>query len=290
MSRRHLVVTFLAVAILSLPAWAWSSTGAGSGTHDVEIDIVGAQGRQFSTFPLDSESRDVNRAYLEARNQERYRIRVRNRSGRRVGLVIAVDGRNIISGRKSELARGERMYVLDPWESAQYEGWRTGNDRVNEFYFTEWRDSYAEAFGDRTARGVIAVAVYRERVNERYYEQGLRESSEGASAPQARPAEPQSDEVAKSAGRADQAPEARREAKSRSAEQPGTGFGDEVYSPVRRVQFDPEDRPAARHFIKYEWRDTLCRKGVIDCELPERNRFWDEEDRFGYAPYPPKRR
>ncbi len=289
MSRRHLVVSFLAAAILSLPAWAWSSTAAGRGAHQVEIDIVGASGRQFSTFPLDSESRDVYRAYLEARDQERYRIRVRNRSGRRVGLVIAVDGRNIITGRKSDLAREERMYVLDPWESAQYEGWRTGSDRVNEFYFTEWRDAYAESFGDRSARGVIAVAVYRERMNERYHEQELRESSAAAPAPQASPAEPQSDEAARSAGRADQAPMARREAKSRAAAQPGTGFGDEVYSPVRRVQFDPEDRPASRHFIKYEWRDTLCRKGVIDCDRHERNRFWDEEDRFGYAPYPPRR-
>ena len=41
-------------------------------------------------------------------------------------------------------------------------GWRASLEAVNEFYFTDWKDSYAEAFGDRSARGVIAVAVYRE--------------------------------------------------------------------------------------------------------------------------------
>ena len=92
----------------------------------------------------------------------RYAVRVRNRSGDRLGLVIAVDGRNIINGRKSDLARTEPMYVLDGWDTQNYAGWRANLEAINEFYFTDWTDSYAEAFGDRSARGVIAVAVYRE--------------------------------------------------------------------------------------------------------------------------------
>jgi len=41
------------------------------------------------------------------------RIEVKNRLNRRVGLVIAVDGRNIISGTKSWLRNNERMYILN---------------------------------------------------------------------------------------------------------------------------------------------------------------------------------
>lgn len=41
---------------------------------------------------------------------------------------------------------------------------------------------------------------------------------------------------------------------------------------------------AERHFLKYEWRDTLCRKGILDCRT-SRNRFWDDDAE--YAPYPP---
>lgn len=48
-----------------------------------------------------------------------------------------------------------------------------------------------------------------------------------------------------------------------------------------------EGKAAERHFLKYEWRDTLCRMGIVDCRW-SRNRFWnDDED--GYAPYPPGR-
>lgn len=235
---------------------------------DVDVQIVGAHGGRFRTIPVTSESPNVHRAYLEARDRAAYRIRVHNRTGGRVGLVIAVDGRNIISGRRSELERGERMYVLDAWESAEYEGWRTGADRVNEFYFTDWPDSYAEAFGDRSARGVIAVAVYRERQ---------------------RPGHSYSAPVPELRERSAAAPGARSDKRGES-EQPGTGFGEEIHSPSRRVAFDPQRSPAASYFIKYEWRDALCRRGVIECDRRERNRFWDEDERFGFAPYPPGRR
>ena len=113
-------------------------------------------------FPVNARDGAL-RSYLQAEKGARYQVRVRNTSSQRLGLVIAVDGRNIINGKKSDLARSEPMYVLDAWDSAQdYAGWRANLDAINEFYFTDWSDSYAEAFGDRSARGVIAVAVYSE--------------------------------------------------------------------------------------------------------------------------------
>ena len=127
----------------------------------VSIEIVGPDGRTFREFPLDSRDGAL-RSYLQAEKGARYQVRVRNTSGARLGLVIAVDGRNIINGKKSELSRTEPMYVLDAWDTQEYAGWRASLDAINEFYFTDWSDSYAEAFGDRSARGVIAVAVYRE--------------------------------------------------------------------------------------------------------------------------------
>ncbi len=259
---------------------------------DVSVDVVSNDGRRFATYPAHSESHDVRRAWLEARHREPYRIRVRNRSAQRVGLVIAVDGRNIISGARSELAPDERMYVLEPWEGAEYEGWRTSSERVNEFYFTDWPDSYAEAFGDRSARGVIAVAVYGERHAQRQRERYVPDSSgpssdydryEGKEPEARRGSASRSDRSAPQSAPAPAASDAARSEKSA-----GTGFGDEVHSPVRIVRFEAERSPAARHFIKYEWRDRLCRMSVIDCDGSEPNRFWPD-DRFGYAPYPPGR-
>lgn len=277
MNRRHLMTSLLATGVLALPAFACASYHP----HHVDIDVVGTGGQPFPVFPTASDARNVYRAYLEARNQERYRIRVRNRSGERVGLVIAVDGRNIVSGAKSELERNERMYILGPWESAEYEGWRTSTERVNEFYFTEWHDSYAEAFGDRSARGVIAVAVYQERGRD--FDKLLRQRAE----------ENEAKRDARSADKSEPAPSApatREQNAGVASEQPGTGYGSEVYSPARLVAFDPERKASSKHFFKYEWRDSLCRRGVLDCGEREPNRFWDDNDRYGFAPPPPKRR
>jgi hypothetical protein len=235
----------------------------------VDIEIVSEQGEVFPTYPVAKGSRqEVRRAYLEARNQARYRIRVHNRASRRVGLVIAVDGRNIISGARSELARGEPMYILDADESASYEGWRTSETEVHEFYFTDWQDSYAEAFGDRSARGVIAVAVFRERFPATTQRDlGVMRRDESA------------------AERGAPAPAAKAEESRNSAA--GTGFGEEVYSPVRVVDFESERSAARKYIFKYEWRETLCARRVIECAPRDRNRFWDEEERLGFAPFPP---
>jgi hypothetical protein len=47
------------------------------------------------------------------------------------------------------------------------------------------------------------------------------------------------------------------------------------------VEFVARSSADSRHFIKYEWRDTLCRKHLIECG--ETNRFWDETT-LGFAP------
>ena len=67
-------------------------------------------------------------------------------------------------------------------------------------------------------------------------------------------------------------------------ESAGTGFGDGRYSPVVRVEFEPELIPHEKILVKYEWRDVLCKKGLIKCWQEEDNRLWDE---YGYAPFPP---
>ncbi|MGH8584321.1 MAG: hypothetical protein ACREWG_16435 [Gammaproteobacteria bacterium] len=245
---------------------SWSAHAAYDYRQAVDVAVVGSRG-QFRTYPVAAgRGGNVVRAYLEASPQEPYRIRVRNLTGGRLGLVIAVDGRNIVSGSPSNLARHEAMYVLDPYATEEYQGWRTGRNQVNDFYFTEWPEAYAEAFRDRSARGVIAVAVFREQPHYRPPPQpySFRDKA------QPRPGAP-----------------------SERHGEPGTGFGDETYSPSRRVEFVPEGVADSRYFFKYEWRESLCRKGIADCGTKrhrprERNRFWPDDD-GGYAPYPPNR-
>ena len=266
MKRRHslaLMGLLLSGGALGVPAMADYRSDA------ISVEVIDRKGQPFEVFPLRSAPSDNYRAYLKAERGASYRIRVRNRSGERIGVVVAVDGRNIISGRRSELQPRESMYVLDPYETQDYAGWRTNLREVHEFFFTDWRDSYAEAFNDRSARGVIAVAVFRDRD----WQAQLRERE---------PAAELSRGEGQVAGSADSA--------ARAAAAPGTGFGERRNDPARRVQFSADATPVMQSFLKYEWPETLCQRG-LGCESGEltgSNRFWPDDNR-GFAPYPRRR-
>ncbi|MCK5813482.1 MAG: hypothetical protein KAH03_04455 [Cocleimonas sp.] len=223
----------------------------------IRVDIIDDRGRVFRKIPTTSQAHKVKRAYIEAKKGKRYSLRLRNMSNKRVGVIIAVDGRNILTGKKSWLRSHEKMYILSPYETATYKGWRTGKSRVNRFFFTAEGNSYASAWRDHSAMGVIALAVYNEKPRMVYRQENSLQSNKSArSAPS-------------------------------SAADAGTGFGREEYSPTVNVHFKAKNHPIAKHFYKYEWRSSLCRRGVIQCydrpRKPE-NRFWREES---YAPYPP---
>lgn len=266
-TKRVLFGSLLMLLALPLACAAWQP-----GPGDVTMEIVDDHGWVLRQFEVTgAHERGIRRAYLEAVKGRRYGIRVRNHTARRIGLVVAVDGRNIISGAKSNLDRGEPMYVLNPYQSATYDGWRTSDTRVHRFFFTESSSSYAEAFDDHTAMGVIALAGFAEEAppprEQRLLEQRRREGAAPPAAGKSAPSAP-----------ADAA-----------ESQPGTGFGEGRRSPVVRVHFVPQKRPFTKQFIKYEWLETLVKLGFL--HEPPGNRFWPwppvSASVQGYAPYPP---
>lgn len=275
---KTIVIVMLAVAMCTASAWA------GVVGNAVEVRIVSDDGRMLPVFPVKM-SGDVRKVYAEVIKGDHYRIEVKNRLNRRVGLVIAVDGRNIISGTKSLLNSSERMYILEPYGSGEYAGWRTAQDRINRFYFTDVPDSYAAAFGDESAMGVIAVAVYPEvrrcrlpiplsRTTPSYQRNHEGKGTDSAGKAQADPAAPSAsgERMQKSAARLEQA-----------MESAGTGYGRNEYSPSQIVAFEPEKRAAETIYLKYEWRSTLCKMGVIACARSyhrPHNRLWNND---GYA-------
>jgi hypothetical protein len=285
---RTIAAIIVAVVLSAVQVWAGSAGDA------VEVRIVTDDGRTLPTYPVKLRS-GIKKVYAEAVKGDHYRIEVRNKLNRRVGVVIAVDGRNIVSGGKSWLKNDERMYILDPYGSGEFSGWRSSNDRINRFYFTDVPDSYAAAFGDESAMGVISVAVFPElqryrpqpRIQSQTAPSGRSfsgkdsaaydrsESAAGAVAPSAPAAELSKNRAAK--------------AEKKSLESAGTGYGQEEYSPVQIVAFEPESRAVETIHFKYEWRATLCKLGVIRSDPPPRrpsNRLWDNG---GYAPPPPGR-
>jgi hypothetical protein len=279
MVRKAILVILFVVLVIPAAACghgAGHETGHMARWNDVDVRIVSDGGSEFAKYRTHTRvPRDGKYFYVEAVKGDRYSIQVTNRSDRRIGLVIAVDGRNIVSGKKSDLARNERMYVIGPYETNTFEGWRTGMDRTNRFYFTEQSDSYAEkVFADASAMGTIALAVYREKLPEvtQFKDTPMRmKEAPSAAAPRA----------AGESGSADRA-------EAKTSEQAGTGFGETTHSPARVVEFEPERTVVEKIVMKYEWRSELCKKGIISGPgggaCGPANRFWPEHHEF--APIP----
>jgi len=221
----------------------------------IAVSVISDDRGRLDKYPVSS-THNKEKAYIMATKGQSYGIRIRNKTANRIGVVIAVDGRNIISGKKSHLSKKERMYILDPFEVSIYKGWRTGRKQVNRFYFTKEKHSYADSWGDHSAMGVISVAAFEEK--KRHYRKPQKKLSTSNRS-------------------------------RRSSKQAGTGFGEEEYSPTTSVYFKPRNKPSFKSFLKYEWKQVLCKKGIINCHRkhyrPKRyNRFWDNDDDF--APYP----
>ena len=265
---RYVIILITTVMLLGVAAAAHPYSKDTRG-EAVRIEISTEHGRAFVTIPhreYHKRGTHIIKNYLEARRDENYGICIRNMTPERIGVVIAVDGRNIISGKRSNLKNTEAMYIINSYGYGRYDGWRTAGDTVHKFYFTDVADSYTvRTFGDTTAMGVIAVAVYREKKHpQQLYEKKSLKDATGAPAAE---------------GRARGGT-----AEAFGDERAGTGFGDKHYSPTIRVAFEPEKRPVQKTLFKYEWREVLCRKGILNCRQEARNRLWDEPD---YAPYPP---
>lgn len=238
----------------------------------VEVDIVQDNGNILPVYPINSQYlKNEYRAYLQALKDENYSLRIQNHSNQRIGLVIAVDGRNIISGKKSHLKHKERMYILGPYETQSYSGWRTSSNDIHRFYFTNADTSYAQAFGDDSAMGVIAMAVFKE--NRPVHQEYKLNSSKKPSAE-------------KNRSHSSHTPS--QEAESDAQGDAGTGFGAHQNSYARSVHFNPERSPEIKYFYKYEWKEVLCKKQIIECRQPN-NRFWPKQRyELGFAPHPVK--
>ena len=260
---RNALILAMTVSMLAC-AHAPVDTIGNAVTMGIRTDDRGS----LALYPTEG-SPGVLKAYLEAEKGARYRIVLHNNLNCRVGLVIAVDGRNIISGAKSWLGNEERMYILGPNETQEYAGWRTAQDKENRFYFTNMEDSYAAAFNDTTAMGVVAMAVYPECVP-------------------SRPNEPQISGFPYRGGAGNMpSQDLARKAQSnetKALSQPGSGYGEAIYSPSITVDFQPEPNPREKTLIKYEWRETLLRMGVIHGRPIPGNRLWES----GFAPPPPR--
>jgi len=285
------------VAIAATPAasstWRRSNFELAADGRLVDVQVM-VEGR--GAAPLYLASGHFDRRYFQAFQGRNYSLALRNNTGRRVGVLIAVDGLNVINGERSALARNEAMYVLDPWERAVIRGWRTSLDEVRRFVFVDEERSYAERTGQANGdMGWIRVLAFREQ---RPFWEGVRKfrgdenEPYGGSDELRRPETPERGELQKSAPRAqaEEAPGAPQESKlygNRDNEapesSPGTGWGQRQQDHVNRTSFVAEGYAVDRITLRYEYESALRSLGIFPVRFG-RDRLWERErGQLGFA-------
>lgn len=254
----------------------------------VEVQVL-VEGR---SAPLYSLSGQYERRYFEASRDRHYALRIRNRSGRRVGVLIAVDGLNVVNGERSALSRGEPMYVLDPWERATIRGWRTSLEQVRQFVFVDEERSYAsrtdQANGDMGWIRVLAFEEERPIVGFLSPEERRhRREKGGEDAP--RSEQERRMVPGRSAAEAPKSKEALTDRVEGQASPegafPGTGWGERRHDPVRRTWFEPARHASDHIVLRYEYASGLHALGIF----PDRDRLHERErGELGFA-RPPRR-
>ena len=273
-------------------AWATSSDGR---LVDVEVLVEGR------SAPLYWKSGAWDRRYFQAFHGRNYSLVVTNQTDRRVGVLIAVDGLNVVSGERSNLGGTEPMYVLDPHERAEIRGWRTSLQDVRRFVFVDEERSYAERTGQSNGdMGWIRVLSFREREPQVWIEPRVRrddderepvasrelqrdearapkaeggESGNGKQRPIAPPTRVEGSKPGAEAYRDAPAPESN----------PGTGWGDHSWDPVQRTVFLAAWSATDRIALRYEYESGLRALGIF----PRTYRTWERErGELSFARYP----
>jgi len=138
------------VLLAALPSRAITDR---SGPFELQVLIDGAPAR---TFQHDGE------AFVLGRLDQRYTLRVVNRTGQRVEAVVSVDGRDVIDGKPADWT-AKRGYLVPAFGSVEIDGWRLSQREAAAFRFSTVPESYAARTGQGRDVGVIGVAIFPER-------------------------------------------------------------------------------------------------------------------------------
>lgn len=264
------------------PAEMW----ADGSVVDVQLQVDG------DAAPLYVSPNGDRRHYFEAFAGRNYSVVLRNNSGRRIGVLLTVDGLNVVNGEVTRLASDEPMYVLGPWESATIRGWRSSMDEVRRFVFVDEKRSYASRTGQANSdMGWIRVLAFREQQPVAYFWNGGRKPADD------RDRAPRTDEgrersknqpeaqAPQASGKEAPAPTMQRMdgseekqmtgemSKDGSSSYPGTGWGDRRTDRVHYVDFTPERRAADQMVFRYEYARGLVALGIY----PSRDRLRERD-------------
>jgi hypothetical protein len=272
-------VLFLAAAL----APAGDTFALERGGYTMEILVGGT--------PVD-EYAARGKSYVEALRNREYSVRLCNRTGERIAVALSVDGLNSIDARTTT-ARDARKWVLSPYETITLDGWQVSSETARRFFFTTEEKSYGSWLGETQNLGIVAAAVFREKQPPiSLYQAPKLQRDEGRSRGKESSHQPAAAEPTE---RADGSAMSGIPAPNKPDDLAATGIGRKTSHPVQEVVFDAEEAPATVLELRYEYRDSLVRLGVLPAFDPsgdplsrrERARGFENP---GFAPDPFRRR
>jgi hypothetical protein len=306
-SSRTLLQSLFAPALLlaAVLAPAGNALALDRGGYSLEVLIDGTPTHEYAARGT---------SYIEALKNREYSVRLTNRTAGRIAIALSVDGLNSIDARTTT-ARDARKWILGPYESITLDGWQVSSSIARRFFFTTEEKSYGSWLGKTKNLGLVAAAVFRERRPVPIYtgpmyglpvpqreERGSRDD-ESVRAPEAAapfeamgaPEPPAAKAAPDSAGDSEGSAMGAITEQKKSDNLAATGIGQETSHPVQQVYFDAEDAPSTVLELRYEYRDSLVRLGVLQPRYAyedglsrrERARGFQEP---GFAPDPFRRR
>ena len=313
----RIAAALFGVALLALavsPARAWNDRIESSRSRSIRDLETWADGRLVDVqLRVDGEASPLfvgpghdDRHYFQAFAGRNYSVVLKNNTGRRVAVLLAVDGLNAVNGEISQLRPNEDMYVLGAYEQATIRGWRTSLDEVRRFVFVDENRSYAERTNQANSdMGWIRVLSFREQLpwwQTRRQGWGgdvrkFRGDAPQAGSPESAPV-PMTDapraraEESKDGAPAptrSMAPEAQdnlqRAEPDNGGSFPGTGWGQRQQDHVNRTQFTPDPVAVDRLIFRYEYASGLQALGILPVR-GYRDRLGERDGQVGFAKPP----
>lgn len=105
--------------------------------------------------------------YVAGKQNQAYQITVKNKTSKRLLVVLTVDGRNVLDGKPGNVDGAG--HILSAKGSYTFKGWRENQNTVAEFVLGKKKDSYSSQMGSPENVGVIGVAVFDEKEPEPYF-------------------------------------------------------------------------------------------------------------------------
>jgi hypothetical protein len=302
--RRTLLTGLLLAGLLTLSAADARPPLVRPDTYDYSVTLEDSAGDTLPTFWHEGQR------FVLGHYGERYAVRIRNHSARRVEAVLSVDGRDAVSGRRGDYAT-QRGYLLEPYGSVLVTGFRRSLDEVATFRFTSPSDSYSARMGTPENVGIVGVAFfpekqwYRERPLPLAEDERRPMSRKGRAPRPSAPGKPSGTASRNSESAPSAAPRSRSEGASAprdaysegasdgSRDHLGTSYGEYRDSHVTEVPFERQDRrrPSTLITLRYDDEEGLRSRGIrVDPDPPS----WGWRDRepqafpdSRFAPPPP---